>query len=410
MIFISAEILMRFLSKVYLRSMAYSFDQAADRSKTPSVKYAPAFLRTIFGSADVLPMWVADMEFEPAPFILEALEQRLHRGNLGYEVYADSLYEAVASWFARRHGWTFKGQDLLFTPNVVSALAFLLQELTEEGDGVIVQTPVYAPLFQTVLATHRKPVYNSLRWESGRYEMDFDAFRQMALRPENKVLLLCSPHNPVGRVWREEELKKLTEIAEEGNLFIISDEIHGDIVYAPHRHHPLLSLPFVNPKRVAVLSSPAKTFNIAGITRAFALIPDRKLRRAFKSRLEALFLQHPGALAQVAMEASYREGDAWVDELLAYLNENKRIAEDFLSTHCPELGIAPLEGTFLMWLDFSACGLKGRALRDRLVQKGKLGLNPGSWFGEEGASFMRMNIACPKEMLMRGLERVALMV
>ncbi len=393
--------------------MDFSFDRAADRSATPAIKYDASFLKALFGRADVLPFWVADMEFGIPPFLAKAVERRMAGGNLGYEVYADSLRQAIVHWFGRRHAWEVDASHLVFTPNLISALNLLLKCLTEEGDGVIVQTPVYAPFFQTIKAIGRRPVYNSLKrvdcsstvLESNPYTFDLSAFRQMALRPENKVLVLCSPHNPVGRVWRREELEELMRIAEEGDLFVISDEIHGDLFYPPHRHLPLLSLPFIKPDRVAILHSPAKTFNMAGVSRAFAVIPNKKLRRLFQKKLEALFLQHPGALAQVVMEAAYREGDAWVDALLVYLRENLRVVVDFFHREMPEVVVTPLEGTYLLWLDFSAWGIKGKEVNRRLAERG-VGLNPGYWFGPEGEGFMRMNLACPREMLLEALERL----
>lgn len=386
--------------------MKYNFDRLPERHKSAAIKWDKPFLEKIFKTADLLPMWVADMEYATAPCIREAMIHKIHSFPLGYEVHPILLTELIINWFEQYHNWKITPKSIVFTPNVISALGFLLETLSEEGEGVIIQSPVYGPFGDTIKAINRKLVENHLLCTDRGYQINFDELESLAKDKKNKVLLICSPHNPIGRVWAKSELEQMIAIAKKHDLWIVSDEIHGDIVYPENVHIPIMSIG--DYEKLACITSPGKSFNLAGVTDAFAVINHARTRRLFYKKLVRYFLFHANAMANTAMMSAYKDGREWLDELLLYLNENKKSIGTFLEKEMPRVKHFAPEGTFLYWMDFSDYGLDPQKLLHQFTHVGKIGLNPGTWFGKESGAFMRLNFATSKAMLEEGLSRIKL--
>ncbi len=383
-------------------TVSYDFDRMIDRRGTLCEKYD--FVEKYVGAADVLPMWVADMDFATPDFILDALRKRLEHPILGYTEPGDGFYEAVTGWFGRRHLWETQREWYTFTPGVVTGLNLAIQAFSEEGDGVILQSPVYFPFFSAVKKNNRKLLDNQLVFNNGRYEIDFDDLEAKA--KEAKLLLLCNPQNPTGRVFSKWELDRIAEIAEEHDLTIISDEIHCDIVYAPNRHIPIASLSEDAQARTITLIAPSKTFNVAGLNTSLAVIPNPERKKRFDKVCEQVHTGVPTIFGMVALEAAFANGDAWVDALLAYLKTAVDRVDEFLKAEAPRVKLIYPESTFLLWLDFRNLGLHPKELKALMVEKAKLGFNEGRIFGPSGGGFMRMNIGTPRSNVDEALNRI----
>lgn len=379
--------------------MAFDFDTPLSRLGTHSVKYDLRRLK--FGRDDVLPLWVADMDFAAPDCVRAALAQRVAHPLYGYTLTPESTFRAIADWQWRRHGWRVEREWISVLPGLVPALALCVQAFTRPGEGVVVQPPVYNPLFEAVERNGRRVVRNPLLWDGHRHRMDFDGL-EAALTPDTRLLLLCSPHNPGGRVWRREELERLGELCLRHDLVAVSDEIHADLVYPGARHLPLAAVAPELAARTVVLNSPGKTFNIAGLNTAYALCPDPELRARLHAAASTLHLEGVNLFGTVALEAAYGGGEAWLEALLAYLRGNLDLVRDHFAHRLPHIGCPPPESTFLLWLDCRAwCrqrGLDDAGLRRRLIDAG-LGLSPGTQFGPEGSGFMRLNFALPRPRL-----------
>lgn len=389
--------------------MGFDFDEMVDRKGTNSIKWEHMDLLDKDAPPDTLPFWVADMDFACAPPILEALRRRTERRIFGYSSLDEEAYKAaVIQWYASRHGWGVDPADLFYSPGVVPAIAFLLGLLTGKGDGVIIQRPVYYP-FSLMIERHgRRIVNNPLRNQGGRWEMDFEDLEAKAKDPGTKLLILCSPHNPVGRVWTEAELRRLGTICLENGLTIVADEIHGDLVRAGQRHLPLAGL-FPEAKgRIITTTSPSKTFNMAGLQLSNIVISAPELRAQWSRYVaDELGLGIPNSFSIPATIAAYTEGGPWLDALLAYLDGNFALMEEFHRARFPFAPFRAPEGTYLAWSDFRAAGLKEAGLVSAFCHGGKVLVEGGSMFGPEGEGFVRMNAACPRSQLAEGLERMA---
>ncbi len=383
--------------------MKYDFDKVIERDNTNSVKWN--FREKLFGSADVLPMWVADMDFRAPQPVIDALVQRASHGIYGYSEGAEEYYEALEGWMRQRHGWEIEREWVVFTPGIVPALNWLLAAITRPGDKVALQSPVYPPFFGAISNNGCETADNPLKFEDGEYRMDF-ADLEVKLAGGVKALLLCSPHNPVGRVWQEEEIRRLGELCLRYGVTVISDEIHSDLVYPGYNHRVFASLSPELARNCVVCTAPSKTFNLAGLQVSNLIIPNPELRKALKGVLARSSVRHPNSFGIVAMQAAYRHGAEWLDQLMLYLHGNLDFLTAFLAEKIPEVKLARPEGTYLAWLDFRQLGMNSSELQSFLIKQAKLALNDGAAFGPGGEGFARMNIACPRSILAEGLQRL----
>ncbi|PFA70446.1 cystathionine beta-lyase [Bacillus sp. AFS015802] len=378
------------------------FEEIIDRKGSSSVKWD--LTKTVFGKDDVLPMWVADMDFLPPKDVLEALEHRLKHGIFGYTFVGDETAASIKEWVRKRHGWEIDTTWLQYSPGVVPAISTIIQALTSPGDKVLVQSPVYTPFFNLVEDNDREIVNARLEYHDGRYSIDFQAFEE-SLQTGVKVFLLCNPHNPSGRVWKKEELLKMAELCHKYNVVIVSDEIHSDLVFKRHTHTPLASLNATFRDMTITCIAPSKTFNLAGLQASAMITPNPDIREKIAGvhKRQGFFTLNTFGI--VGMEAAYRLGEQWLEEILDYLEENVRVTKNFLEEHLPELKLVEPEGTYLLWIDCSKLNLSDEELKNRLLDEG-LALEPGTKYGPGGEGFVRMNIACPRKTLKDGLERL----
>ncbi len=384
--------------------MHFDFNRVINRRSTNSVKWD--FCECCFDGDDVLPMWVADMDFMAPPQVVEAVQRVANHGIYGYSDMPDSYFDAIESWVKLRHDWTVNREWLSYTPGVITGLNVAIQTFTRPGDRVIVQPPVYSPFFHSIEGNGRVPVMNNLVYEDGRYAMDLDRLESQ-IDDRTRMVVLCSPHNPVGRVWSRDELERLGEIACRRDLLIFSDEIHCDLVFSGRKHIPVASLSPEIAERTITGIAPSKTFNIAGLKASVIITPNEKLRREFDRAQENTFgLYNANTFAIAASEAAYRHGGPWLDELMGYLDENVQFTQEFLREQLPVITATRPEGTFLMWLDFNGLSMSASELHDTLLCAGKVGLNDGRSFGPGGSGFMRLNIGCPRSTLTDGLARI----
>ncbi len=383
---------------------AVDFDVVIDRKETNSVKWD--FCNCCADADDILPMWVADMDFQAPPEVVETVSQAAAHGVYGYSEMSSGYYESIVNWISGRHKWGIETDWLSYSPGVITALNVAIQAFTAPGDKIILQAPVYPPFFASILNNGRRVVNNRLVYRNGRYEIDFDNLEK-SIDTRTRMLLLCSPHNPVGRVWTREELRRLAEIALRHNLLVFADEIHCDLVYREFAHIPFASLgPDVADITITGMA-PSKTFNIAGLKASAIVTPNPQLRLAFDQAQERTFgLYTANTFAIAAAEAAYRHGGPWLDQLMAYLGENLAFALDHLEKNLPGVSAPRPEGTFLMWLDFSQLGLSQQELRDKVFCEARVGLNDGVTFGPGGEAHMRLNIGCPRSILAEGLARI----
>jgi cystathionine beta-lyase len=382
-----------------------SFDTLIPRRNTNSMKWDS--LQTVFGAEHVLPLWVADMDFAVAPAISDAVQARAAHAVYGYGIQSESLYHSVIQWFQQRHGWAIQRDWILTAPGVVPSMSLAVHALTDPGDGVIIQSPVYPPFYSCVNDNGRQLVDNTLTHKNGYYEIDFDLLTEQAKQPRNKLLLLCTPHNPVGRVWKRGELERLSFICQENGVLVVSDEIHCDLVFSKHRHIPFASLNDAALKNSITCISPSKTFNIAGLNTSFVVAADTEVRRKMRQALERLHVTRLNVFGTIAAEAAYSHGGSWLNELLDYLENNAVLIADFVENNLPGVKYIPPEGTYLGWLDFREHFTSSPELKQFLVQKAKVGLNDGLSFGKSGEGFARINFGCPKAMLQEGLQNIA---
>ncbi len=378
------------------------FDHDISRNGTHSVKHDGRI--AYFGTDDVLPLWVADMDFASPEAVTRALQERAAHPVYGYTQYPESAYEALIDWLKKRHGWEVQREWIVMAPGVVPSLFASVMAFAKEGEGVIVQPPVYFPFFSAVTTNHRRLIENPLRLAGGRYLIDFDDLEQRAAEGA-RFMLFCSPHNPVGRVWSKAELTELLHIARRYDLTILSDEIHADLVYPGERHIALGTLANESDKVITTVA-PSKTFNIPGLGLSCIIAPDATQRHAIKQAFEMLHVGNTNPFSIAAFEAAYRSGEAWLDSLLLYLQGNRDFVCDYVAQHLPVIKVIPSQGTYLLWLDCRGLGMSDVRLRDFFVRAAKVGMSPGTAFGRNGSGFMRLNIASPRHVIAEALERI----
>ncbi|MFH2134478.1 MAG: pyridoxal phosphate-dependent aminotransferase [Pseudomonadota bacterium] len=378
------------------------FDSAPDRHNTASLKYD--LRREIFGRADVIPLWVADMDFAVPEAVQRALSQRAEHPVFGYTIHPKSMYDAQMHWLSTRHGWDITRESILFCPGVVPSLHACIMGLSQPGDGVIVQPPVYAPFLTAAETCGRKSLLNPLKLEDGRYTFDLDDLERCA-REGGRMLVLCSPHNPVGRVWQREELQALLLVCEKHDITVVSDEIHADLIYPGFKHVPLATL---NDKvNIVTAVAPSKTFNIPGLGLSTLIVPEEADRKAITRAFDTLHVGAYNPFSIAAFEAAYREGAPWLDDLMVYLAGTRDMVRDYLQQHLPQIKMIEPEGTYLLWLDCREMGLGDKQLKDFFVKQAGVGLSPGTMFGTEGRGHMRMNIGAPRSLIMQALQNIS---
>jgi len=384
--------------------MVYDFDNVYERDSTKSAKWS--LRKQLTGIEDVLPMWVADMDFACAPEIVEAMRKRVNHPIYGYTASSDAYFDGQIRWMEKRHGWSGVQRDwICFSPGVVSAFDFTIQAYTRPGDKVILQPPVYYPMKMGIDSNGRRMLENPLKIIDGKYVMDFEDLERK-IDERTRMIILCSPHNPVGRVWKRGELEQLEEICRKHDLIIVSDEIHNDLILGETPHTCLATLSEDALQRTITLVSPSKTFNLAGLANSSAIIPNKRLRDTFLATTESCGIHFANTFGMVSQEAAYSSGEAWLDELITYLRGNRKYLTDFLRNRIPGLVMYPLEGTYLAWVDCSSLGLNDAELKEFMLKKAKLWLDEGTMFGSGGSMFMRFNIACPRSILRTALERL----
>ena len=381
----------------------YNFDEIVPREGTNCLKYDAR--EKFFGSADVLPLWVADMDFKTPDFIVDAIKKRAEHEIFGYSFKSDSYYKSVIDWMKRRHNWEIQKGRISSSPGVVAGLTIAIETFSKPGDGVVVQPPVYFPFFDCVKGTTRKMVENPLIIKNGRYTFDFEDLKSK-IDENTKLLLLCNPQNPGGMVYTREELIELADICLKNNIMIISDEIHSDLIFGEHKHIPIASVSEKMAQNCLVFMAPSKTFNVAGLASSVAIIPNKLNFVRYERALGVGHLGMGNIFGSVALEAAYTHGDDWLEQMLDYLWENYLFLEKFFETNLPKVKVMKPEATYLVWLDFTEYGMKNRELLNFASEKGKVGLNDGGKFGAGGDGWLRLNIGCPRSILEEALERL----
>lgn len=383
--------------------MKYNFDEEINRFNTSSVKWDE--VDTIFNGENLLPMWVADMDFKVPEPVIEAIKQRAEHGIFGYTARNDSYYEAIINWMQRRHNWKVEKDWICHAPGVVPALGMIVRTFTKPGDKIIIQSPVYYPFTNVVEKNERVIVQNPLKYEDGKYVMDFEDL-ESKINHDVKMIIISSPHNPVGRVWKKEELTQLGDICLKHNILVVSDEIHFDLILKGHSHTPFASISEEFAQNSIICTAPSKTFNLAGLQTSNIIIPNKNIREKFTNTLESLFIGMTSTFGLVATESAYRYGDEWLDQLLVYLQKNLEFLTDYINQNIPELKVIPTEGTYLVWIDCRELGLEAKELEHLMQKEARVALDEGYIFGKSGEGFTRMNIACPRSILEEGLKRI----
>ncbi len=381
--------------------MKYNFDELVPRRGSNSYKWDSA------GSEDVLPMWVADMDFRTAPAVVEALRKRVEHGIFGYVKVPTAYYDAIGDWFKRRHSWRVEKDWVLFTTGVVPALSAIIKALTHPGDKVLVQTPVYNCFFSSIRNDECEMVANPLIYRNGAYSIDFDDLEKKAADPRVKLLLLCNPHNPAGRVWTRRELTRIGEICLKNDVFVVADEIHCELVYPGHQYIPFASISEDFLHSSVTCTSPSKAFNLAGLQVANIFAANPAVRKKIDKALNVNEVCEINPFAVEALIAAYNEGEEWLEELRQYLLGNYNYLKRFFEEQLPQFPVLALEGTYLVWVDCSVLKQSSEEIVKMLLEKEMLWVNEGSMYGEAGDGFIRINIACPRQLLIEGLNRIA---
>jgi cystathionine beta-lyase len=384
--------------------MKYDFDTVVERRGTNCLKYD--FAKERGKAEDVLPLWVADMDFPTSAAITDRLKAVVEHGIFGYSEAKDDYYAAVSGWYRERFGWETERKWIVKTPGVVFALAAAVRAYTEEGDAVLIQQPVYYPFSSVVKDNNRKLIENDLKLTDGHYEIDFEDFEKKIIEHKIRLFLLCSPHNPVGRVWKEWELRKIGEICLKHGVTVVCDEIHSDFTFPGHQHLVFASLSEELAQITVTCTAPSKTFNIAGLQVSNIFIPNPQLRRKFRDAVSKAGYSQVNGMGLVACQAAYEGGAEWLDQLKDYLYGNLQFTREFLKERLPQIHLIEPEGTYLLWLDFRDLGMTEAQLEDLVVNKAKLWLDSGAMFGAVGEGFERINIACPRSVLKQALEQL----
>lgn len=385
--------------------MKYNFNEKIDRSNNHSAKWEE--MGNKFVSNDLWPMWIADMDLKTAPVIIDAMREKLEQGIFGYVYRPASYYQSAADWIERRFDYKIDPKTLINSPGVVPTLSILVRLMTKADEKVLIQSPVYYPFSAVVKENERKLVVNELiKDEAGYYTIDFEDFEKKVSDEKVTLFIMCSPHNPVGRVWKREELQKMSELCLKYNVRVIADEIWRDIVMPGYKHIPVASLSKEIEYNTITCFSPTKTFNIAGLQASFATFPREEEWKMLDEELGRLDVKRNSPFSLVGFEAAYTKGEEWLEELLIHLDGNMDYVVNFVKERIPEIKVRKSEGTYLMWLDFSGLGMTKEELSMFMQKEAKIALDDGFWFGENGAGFERMNIACPRYMVEEGMNRI----
>lgn len=380
-----------------------NFDLIHNRKQTRSVKWDTA--DELFQSTDVLPMWVADMDFKAPQPVIDAIVKRAEHGIFGYTIIDDDVKASIVNWIEKRHQWHIEPNFLSFSPGVVTSLHMAVKTFTEPNDKILIQTPVYTPFYKVIEQHDRIVVKNPLVQKDNYYTIDFADFEEK-LNTGVKAFILCSPHNPVGRVWRKEELQEMARLCLKHDVLIIVDEIHADLVYPGYHHIPIASLSDEIAEQTITCMAPSKTFNLAGLQGSYVITTDKEKRTKLEEQFNRQGHSGLNTLANTALEAAYNHGEAWLDELMDILQENCNYVTNMFKEHANELTVIQPEGTYLLWIDCSALELDSDALKKFMSEQARVGLNAGISYGDEGKLFMRMNIACPKATVEEGVKRI----
>lgn len=382
----------------------FDFDTIIDRSNTFAVKYDLAGERN--KPVDAISLWVADMDFKTAPCIQKAVAEKAKHGIFGYSRPDKRYFDALRNWLLSEHGFEIQDQWVVNTPGVVYAIATAIRALTDEGDAVLITRPVYYPFSSVIKNQNRKLVNSALVLKNGHYEIDFEDFENKIISEKVKIFLFCSPHNPGGRVWTKAELERISEICLKHNVIVISDEIHSDITFGDNRHTVFATLSEEAANNSIVCTSPSKTFNLAGLQFSNIIIPNEKIRTLFLKEKDRTGYDEPSLLGIVAATAAYSEGKEWFEEVKAYIWENILFAEKLIGEKCPKIKVLKPEGSYLLWLDFSAFDATDSQINDRILNKAKVWLDGGIMFGPEGEKFQRVNCATPRAILEKALTQI----
>jgi len=385
----------------------YNFDQIIDRKGTNAVKIEA--LSEIYGREDLIPLWVADMDFQSPPEISEVIMERAKHGMYGYTIPGQKFFDSIINWLDVNHDWKIEQEWLSFIPGIVKGIAFVTDCFSEKNDSIIIQPPVYHPFRIIPTLHHRRIVDNKLILESGKYKMNLDELKNQ-IDSSCKILILCNPHNPGGRVWTKSELIELAEICSDKNILVISDEIHSDLAYTGNKHIPFATVSETAAQNSITFMAPSKTFNIAGISSSFSVVPNEKLRKAFYDYLEKSELGHGHIFAYIATQAAYEKGDEWLKELKEYLWENITLVDSYLKKNIPQIKAMIPEASYLVWLDCRELNLSQQELVSFFVNEAGLALNDGAMFGAGGEGFMRMNIGSPRSIIEKALNNLKLAV
>lgn len=383
--------------------MKFNFDKIIDRTNNFSAKWSE--MNKNFGTNNLLPMWVADMDFLTAPCVMEALKDRLEQGIFGYTTRPSSYNESIVNWLDNRFSWKINQEWLMFSPAVITSISLLIQNLTQKNDKIMIQEPVYSPFHNIVESNERSLVISPLvKLDDGSYVMDYEDIESKI--KDVKIFILCNPHNPVGRVWTREELTRLGEICLKHNVLVISDEIHSDIILKNHKHTPFASISKEFSENTITCMAPTKTFNLAGLQSSFLVISNPYYYEVMDKAFSILDIKRNNAFSLVATEAAYNYGEDWLYELIKYIEDNVDFAIDYIKNHIPQLKVKKPEGTYLLWVDFSNLNVDKEDLKNALINKGRIALSDGSSFGIGGAGYYRINLACPRSMVLEGLKRI----
>ena len=383
----------------------YSFDKVVNRKGTGCAKWDGYAERGL--PSDVLPLWVADMDFEVIPQVTDAIKKRIAHQVYGYSLPLVSYFDSLKGWFERRFDWQVEPEWLLTVPGVVPALNLALQAFSEPGDSILIQPPVYPPFAAAVLSNKRKLVKNPLLLHDNSYHLDIEDFEAKIAENKVKLFILCSPHNPVGRVWTLEELQAMGDICLKYHVLIIADEIHQDLTYPDVRHYPLPTVNKAYGQQGIVCTAPSKSFNLAGLQTSNIIIPNKTLREKYQQAARCWGLGKVNVIGLVASEAAYTYGDQWLDEAMAYIAANASFVRDYLRNNLPLIKATDSQGLYLLWLDFNDLAMDPEELEGFLTSKARLWLNQGYTFGEEGNGFVRLNVACPRSILVQALDRLS---
>jgi cystathionine beta-lyase len=381
-----------------------NFDQPLSRQNTCAVKYDAR--QAVFGREDVIPLWVADMDFAAPDAVVQALVQRARHPAYGYSLYPDSLYDAMTGWYRDRHRWTIERDWILMVPGVVPSLHAAAMAFAEPGEGIIIQPPVYPPFFSAIRKTGRRVIENPLVEDDGDYRMDLDHLEACAAQADARILQLCSPHNPVGRVWTKDELQAVLDIARRHDLMVVSDEIHCDLTYPDKPDHHMLGRLATAADALITTVAPSKSFNMPGLGLSALVVPNREHRQAMKTVFDSMHMLQCNPFSLTGFEAGYRHGAGWLDELLVYLQHNRDFVIATFRRDMPEIRVCEPEGCYLLWLDCRAMGMSDSELKAFFVHQAGVGLNPGLTFGDQGSGYMRLNLACSRVILEKALAQI----